>query len=205
MHRALRDGGGRQVCCAAVMCLGLWGQDTSDYLGDADPAVRACAALAPACAQNSQAADVVLKSLEDPWAAASWLTRPMPGLAHDLPAALLDAALRRGVAFEDVLPAAVKTLPLLRGSHGSYGFGGTEGASGLLALAFPDGIGPDTILDDNQRTLVEALARSNLSLAAPRDLAPGPWGPLTPEQISGVYLRSLMAPFRVSAEGNAGW
>lgn len=50
----------------AVLTLGAWGADTTGALSDPDPAIRACAALAPARAGDPRADAVILDALTDP-------------------------------------------------------------------------------------------------------------------------------------------
>ncbi|MGW6396489.1 HEAT repeat domain-containing protein [Streptomyces sp. NPDC055103] len=66
----------RRERAAAVLTIGAWGEDTTSWLADSDPAVRACAALSPGCSGNAEATRVVLEALLDPATVDSWFLEP---------------------------------------------------------------------------------------------------------------------------------
>ncbi|PYC84023.1 hypothetical protein C7C46_08060 [Streptomyces tateyamensis] len=65
--RSVATGDGtRRERAAAVLVLAGWAQDTAEWLTDPDPAVRACAALAPFPADDPRPTAVLLAALADP-------------------------------------------------------------------------------------------------------------------------------------------
>ena len=67
----------RDEAAVIVLAKGEAGGDTSEFLTHADPAIRACAALAPALSGDPEATRVLVESLDDPQEADRWFgTRP---------------------------------------------------------------------------------------------------------------------------------
>ncbi|WP_304454553.1 hypothetical protein [Nocardiopsis sp. YSL2] len=67
----------RDEAAVIVLAKGEAGGDTSEFLTHADPAIRACAALAPALSDTPEATRVLVEALDDPRAADQWFgTRP---------------------------------------------------------------------------------------------------------------------------------
>ncbi|MEU6169991.1 hypothetical protein [Streptomyces tanashiensis] len=101
------------------MTIGAWGEDITSRL--TDPAIRACAALSPGCAGNTEATRTILRALLDPAAIDSWFlepTRADPWAGNPLPYvegrlrhALLAVAIERADDFDELLPAAMASIP----------------------------------------------------------------------------------------------
>ncbi|KOX15409.1 hypothetical protein [Nocardiopsis sp. NRRL B-16309] len=62
----------RDEAAVIVLAKGEAGGDTSEFLTHADPAIRACAALAPALSGDPRATRVLVEALEDPREADQW-------------------------------------------------------------------------------------------------------------------------------------
>jgi hypothetical protein len=157
----------RHERAATILAIGVaWRQDTTDYLADPDPAIRALAALAPACADNPDATRVILDALTDPVAVDGWFARPLPEIPHRyVPGMLFNAVAERTSSIGELLPAALAVLPHLKGH---VQFDGFDGVSRLLSLVFPDGVPEsDDELTGDQEVFITALAASSLEVFAP--------------------------------------
>ncbi|MET9101535.1 HEAT repeat domain-containing protein [Streptomyces antibioticus] len=132
----------------AVLQLGTWGEDVSALLADADPAIRACAALAPAQAGDPAATAELLAALTRPRVADDWF----PGLHGWFRARLVAAAVERVATFEELLPQALAVLKVACDSTAEDDWGP------LLRKAFPDGRRSGDPLTDAQRRFLHALA-----------------------------------------------
>ncbi|QUX27235.1 hypothetical protein KGD83_18115 [Nocardiopsis akebiae] len=92
-----------------VLALGACGADTTEFLAHADPAIRACAALAPGQRANPVAAAELAAALADPEAADAWFTRrPSHFTGH------VRFALVRELAERSTAEDAARLLPVLR-------------------------------------------------------------------------------------------
>lgn len=145
----------------AVLTLGAWGADTTGALDDPDPAVRACAALAPTCAGDPRADAVVLDALTDPAAVDSWFPDPLPHQDGRFRYRLMATAIARAAAFEDLLAVALVWAPLAS----EYGVDSDWGP--LLAKAFPDPHTDGTELTGAQYAFLSAIADNDAC-----------WGPI---------------------------
>ncbi|MFD9409796.1 HEAT repeat domain-containing protein [Streptomyces sp. NPDC059989] len=151
----------RRERAATILAIGAWGDDTSNWLADPDPAIRACAALSPACADNPEATRTILHALLEPATIDSWFLEPtttdpwagnpLPHIEGRLRHALLAAAIDRATDFEELLPAALASVPYC--SNGTI----TEDWGPLLAAAFPSGYDPGTDLTPAQHGYLAAL------------------------------------------------
>ncbi|NKZ01254.1 hypothetical protein [Nocardiopsis alborubida] len=92
-----------------VLALGACGGDTTEFLTHADPAIRACAALAPGQRANPAATAELVAALADPDAADTWFTRrPAHFTGH------VRFALVRELAERSTAEDAARLLPVLR-------------------------------------------------------------------------------------------
>ncbi|WP_051950556.1 hypothetical protein [Actinacidiphila yeochonensis] len=130
LRGALADATERRERAAIAVTIGAWGQDTRDLLTDSDAAVRACAALASACAGDAEATREILRALCEPADVDSWFSEPLPYVEGPFRAALLSAAIER-TSFEELLPAALASVPLSSNLTAAHDWGP------LLAAAFP--------------------------------------------------------------------
>ncbi len=140
----------RERATVALM-LGRLGAQPYGLLADAHPAVRACAALAPAMAADPRAARELLTALADPHTADGWFEEPLPGLDGWFRFALVQAAVARVKDFTQLLPAALAVVPLAS----SYTVDSDWGP--LLQAAFPQPYAAGTPLSPAQRLFLAAL------------------------------------------------
>ncbi|WP_017569615.1 hypothetical protein [Nocardiopsis halotolerans] len=116
-----------------VLALGECGGDTTEFLTHADPAIRACAALAPSQRDNPVATGELVAALAGPAEADAWFTtRP----------AFFPARVRftlvRTLAERSTPEDAARLLPVLRAlAPLTSVLTAAEDAGPLLALAFP--------------------------------------------------------------------
>ncbi|MFD3688162.1 hypothetical protein ACFWTE_25465 [Nocardiopsis sp. NPDC058631] len=142
-----------------VLALGQVGGDTAEFLTHADPAIRACAALAPSQAGNPAATDELAAALADPAGADTWFgTRPafFPGRVRFTLARVLAERAAPSDA-ERLLPVLRAMVPL-SSTHVGAGDVGQ-----LLRVAFPsDGkAAVDADLTGVQRAYLAALLDNN--------------------------------------------
>ncbi|WP_328335985.1 MULTISPECIES: HEAT repeat domain-containing protein [unclassified Streptomyces] len=162
LRRLLTESPDRRERASTVLTIGAWGQDTTTWLEDPDPAIRACAALSPACADNTNATRTILRALLEPvvidsWfleptAADPWAGEPLPHIEGRLRYALLSAATERAADFEELLPAAMASVPFCSNLTIAKDWGP------LLATAFPSGYNQGTNLTLAQHRYLNALA-----------------------------------------------
>jgi len=155
------DAGGPDERAAMVLCLGELGLEPRQYLADPHPGVRACAALAPALADDASATAEILAALEDPLACQGWFTEPLPFKPGLIRFWLVAAAIERVDEFERLLPAALAVARVA----GKYTVNSDWGR--LLQAAFP---GPEPVsgpLPAAQRRYLRALV-GNEELWDPR-------------------------------------
>lgn len=155
----------RQERAVGVLALGHLGADTSSWLDDADPAVRACAALS--CRDDTRSTTILIEALTNPRAADGWFTDGLPLIQGRVRFRLLHEVLARGVPLTDLLPAALAIVQVASSYTADADWGP------LLQAAFPDvtfvpGVRPPppTKLDGAQRALLRALV-ANESLWDP--------------------------------------
>jgi hypothetical protein len=162
--RAVED---RDERANLVLALGRLGADTSRWLDDIDPAVRACAALW--LRDEARATAILVDALTRPRQADAWFTHGMPLLRGHVRFCLLREVLARRVPFADLLPAALAVVEVANGYTADADWGL------LLLAAFPGvrfvpGVRPPppATLDDAQRALLRALV-ANDSLWDPKN------------------------------------
>lgn len=97
---------------ALVLAIGELGLDTRAHLADPHPGVRACAALAPALADDPAATSEILAALADPAATDTWFTHRPPQLPTRIRFALVGAAIARVDDPDRLLPAALAIAPI---------------------------------------------------------------------------------------------
>ncbi|SDE47214.1 hypothetical protein [Rhodococcus tukisamuensis] len=115
---------------AAVLALGTVGADVSAWLADADPAIRACAALY--LPRSGQAAEELVRALTRPDEVDQWFGRRPSSFPMHVRFALLNSLLQRETSFAAVLPAAVATAQL------STPYTADNDWGPLLRAAFPE-------------------------------------------------------------------
>lgn len=162
LRRLLTESTDRRERAATVLTIGSWGEDTTGWLADPDPAVRACAALAPGCTGNSQATQVIFHALLEPAAvdawfrepttADAWVEDPLPQIDGRLRYALLSAAVERANHFEELLPVAMASVPFCSNLTVADDWGP------LLAAAFPTGYSRHADLTPAQHRYLSGLA-----------------------------------------------
>ncbi|MFF0110902.1 HEAT repeat domain-containing protein [Streptomyces hirsutus] len=162
LRRLLTESTDRRERANTILTIGTWGQDTTTWLADPDPAIRACAALSPACADNTNATQTILRALLEPvvidsWfleptAADPWAGEPLPHIEGRLRHALLSAAIERAADFEELLPAAMASVPFCSNLTVAQDWGP------LLAAAFPSGYDQGINLTPAQHRFLNALA-----------------------------------------------
>ncbi|GAA4135636.1 hypothetical protein [Actinomadura keratinilytica] len=154
VEQAARRAVHRDERAALVLSLGYLGDKPRGHLADPDPAVRACAALAPTLADDEAATEELLTALRRPAEADRWFTDRPPQIRAHVRFALLDAVLRRVADFERLLPAAVAIAAVTTPACADWDWGR------LLAAAFPspgDPPAPPARLTDAQRAYLRAL------------------------------------------------
>lgn len=145
-----------------ILTMGVWNEDTATWLADPDPAIRACAALSPGCAGNTDATRTILHALLEPTVIDSWFLEPtavdpwsgepLPHIEGRLRHALLSAAVERATDFEELLPVALASVPFCSNLTIAKDWGP------LLAAAFPAGYDQGTELTPAQHRYLSALA-----------------------------------------------
>ncbi|PDP87212.1 hypothetical protein CQJ94_13040 [Glycomyces fuscus] len=115
-----------------VLALGACGGDTTEFLTHADPAIRACAALAPGQRANPAATAELVAALSDPGAADAWFARrPAHFTGH------VRFALVRELAERSTAEDAARLLPVLRAlAPLTSSFAAEADAGPLLGLVF---------------------------------------------------------------------
>lgn len=154
LESAARRAGGRDERAGLVLALGELGAAPRDFLTDPDPAVRACAALAPALADDPVAARELWAAVADPAAADDWFTHRPPQFVGHVRFTLLRVARERATGFRELLPAALATARIAHGFSADWDWGP------LLAAAFPDPGDPPAPpgrLTEEQRAYLQAL------------------------------------------------
>ncbi|MFE7116115.1 HEAT repeat domain-containing protein [Streptomyces sp. NPDC057654] len=162
LRRLLTESTDRRERATIVLTIGAWGADTARWLTDPDPAIRACAALSPACAGNTEATRTILRALREPEVIDSWFLEPttidpwagepLPHIEGRLRHALLSAAIERAADFAELLPAALASVPLCSNLTIAEDWGP------LLAAAFPSGYDQSAKLSPAQHRYLSALA-----------------------------------------------
>ncbi|GAB2640621.1 hypothetical protein ABI214_00060 [Prescottella soli] len=115
---------------AAVLALGTVGADVGGWLADADPAIRACAALH--LPHSRQAAEELVRALTRPEEADQWFERKPSSFPMHVRFTLLNSLLQREVSFAAILPAAIAMTRL------STPYTADSDWGPLLRAAFPE-------------------------------------------------------------------
>ncbi|MEV8333069.1 HEAT repeat domain-containing protein [Streptomyces niveus] len=162
LRRLLAESTDRGERATTILTIGTWGEDTTCWLADPDPAIRACSALSPRCADNTMATQTILRALLDPAAVDSWFREPtvadpwagdpLPHIEGRLRHALLSAAIERAADFEELLPAAMASVPFCSNLTIAEDWGP------LLAAAFPSGYDQGAKLTPAQHCYLDAIA-----------------------------------------------
>ncbi|WP_051637518.1 hypothetical protein [Rhodococcus sp. UNC363MFTsu5.1] len=114
----------------AVLALGTVGADVSGWLADADPAIRACAALC--LPRSGEAAEELVRALTQPEAVDRWFERRPSSFPMHVRFTLLNSLLQRETSFAAILPAAVAIVQL------STPYTADNDWGPLLRAAFPE-------------------------------------------------------------------
>lgn len=155
LERAAREAADHNERCALVLALGELGAAPRGFLTDPHPAVRVCAALAPALDGDAAAVHEVLAALEDPVAADSWLAVQPRQIFGHLRFALVATAVRRARSFEEVLSPALAVAGMTSSWTVDLDWGP------LLAAAFPEPVAEPPVLTGAQRRYLEALVAND--------------------------------------------
>ncbi|MFW6641030.1 hypothetical protein ACOALZ_13440 [Nocardiopsis algeriensis] len=125
----------RDEGAAIVLALGQNGVDTAEFLSHADPAIRACAALAPGQSTNPAATRELAAALADPGAADAWFEDRPDRFCGHVRLTLVGVLAERSTPAdaERLLPVLQALVPL------SSTYTGAVEISPLPAPAFPDG------------------------------------------------------------------
>ncbi|SEL71927.1 hypothetical protein [Rhodococcus maanshanensis] len=115
---------------AAVLALGTVGADVSGRLADADPAIRACAALC--LPRSGEAAEELVRALTQPEEVDRWFERRPSSFPMHVRFTLLNSLLQRETSFAAILPAAVAIVQL------STPYTADNDWGPLLRAAFPE-------------------------------------------------------------------
>ncbi|MEV6302988.1 hypothetical protein AB0M02_26470 [Actinoplanes sp. NPDC051861] len=134
---------------ALVLSLGELGFRPGSFLDDPHPGVRACAALAPALADDPRATAELLAALADPSAIEGWFATRPPQFSMHVRFPLVHAAIARVDDPADLLPAALAIAPIA-GVHTVRDDWGP-----LLHAFFP--AGPGDALSPAQKHYLNAL------------------------------------------------
>jgi hypothetical protein len=150
----LAERAGTDERAAYVLTIGQLGGRPLQFLNDPHPGVRACAALAPALANDPNAIREILTALQDPAATEGWFQTQLPQFDGLVRFALVDAALARVDDFTALLPAA----RAVAGVASKYTVDRDWGP--LLAAAFP--APADSLeLTEAQRSYLHALVAND--------------------------------------------
>ncbi|MGO4205284.1 hypothetical protein AB4Z09_26810 [Rhodococcus sp. TAF43] len=115
---------------AAVLALGTVGADVSGWLADADPAIRACAAMH--LPSSGQAAEELVRALTQPEEVDQWFEQKPSSFPMHVRFTLLNSLLLRETSFAAILPAAVAMAQL------STPYTADNDWGPLLRAAFPE-------------------------------------------------------------------
>ncbi|WP_426502803.1 hypothetical protein ACPPVO_34885 [Dactylosporangium sp. McL0621] len=105
-------GAGPDERASVALAIGALAGAPRAYLRDPHPGVRACAALAPALADEPAALDELLAALADPTAPERWFADRPPHFHQHIRFALIAAATERAGDPERLVPAAVAAVAI---------------------------------------------------------------------------------------------
>jgi hypothetical protein len=152
---------GRDERAVVVLGLGDLGSDTTRWLSDDDPAIRACAALS--LTGSAEATAVLVEALQDPLAVDEWFTRRPSRFDMRVHFGLVANLLARDVGLAEILPAC---LPVVRVAEGGLWSDMTWGP--ILLRTFPGveflpGVRPDPPrnLNEAQKAVLRELVAND--------------------------------------------
>jgi hypothetical protein len=158
---AVESASGRDERAVVVLGLGDLGSDTTRWLSDDDPAIRACAALS--LTGSVEATAVLVEALQDPLAVDEWFTRRPSRFDMRVHFGLVANLLARDVGLAEILPAC---LPAIRVAQGGLWSDMTWGP--ILLRTFPGveflpGVRPDPPrnLDEAQKAVLRELVAND--------------------------------------------
>lgn len=158
---AVEAASGRDERAVVVLGLGDLGVDTTRWLSDDDPAIRACAALS--LTGSAEATAVLVEALQSPLAVDEWFTRRPSRFDMRVHFGLVANLLARDVGLAEILPAC---LPVIRVAQGGLWSNMTWGP--ILLRAFPGvefvpGVRPDPPrnLDEAQKAVLRELVAND--------------------------------------------
>lgn len=151
---------GRDERATAVLALGDLSADTTPWLDDFDPAIRACAALA--LPDDPRATDELIGALTDPHGVDLWFEDPPARFWGRVRFTLIDSLVSRGLPFERILPAAVAVAAVAHAMTANSDWGPLLQAA-FPAVEFTPGVrpAPPAHLSDAQRTFLRALVAND--------------------------------------------
>jgi hypothetical protein len=152
---------GRDERAVVVLGLGDLGSDTTRWLSDDDPAIRACAALS--LTGSAEATAVLVEALRDPLAVDEWFARRPSRFDMRVHFGLVANLLARDVGLAEILPAC---LPVVRVAEGGLWSDMTWGP--ILLRTFPGveflpGVRPDPPrnLNEAQKAVLRELVAND--------------------------------------------
>jgi hypothetical protein len=151
----IADHAGTDERAACMITIGQLGGQPREFLTDLHPAVRACAALAPALADDPIATQEILNALQNPAAVDGWFHLPLPQFEVHVRFALVEAALARVDDFAALLPAARAVAKVASKYTVDRDWGP------LLTAAFPAPVDDCRGLTEPQRSYLQALVAND--------------------------------------------
>ncbi len=152
---AIADRADTDERAACMITIGQLGGQPREFLADPHPAVRACAALAPALADDPAATREILQALRDPAATDGWFRLRLPQFDGHVRFALVDAALARVDDFAALLPAARAVAKVASKYTVDRDWGP------LLTAAFREPVRGNGSLTEPQRSYLAALVAND--------------------------------------------
>ncbi|MBL0888130.1 HEAT repeat domain-containing protein [Myceligenerans indicum] len=168
LSEALKAATARDERARLVLGLGDLAGDTTAWLSDDDPAVRACAAMA--LPRSPEATAILVDLLQDPLAADEWFDSPPSRFDIRVHFDLLANLLARDITPAEVLPACLAAIRVARGGIWSDMTWGPILAATFPGVVAPPGARPEppASLDEPQRAVLGALVEND-ALWDPRD------------------------------------
>jgi hypothetical protein len=160
---ALEAASGRDEHAVVVLGLGDLGADTTPWLSDDDPAIRACAALS--LTSSVEATAVIVEALQDPLAVDEWFTSRPSRFDMRVHFGLVANLLARDIGLAEILPACLSVVRVAKGGLWTDMTWGPILLRTFPGVAFLPGVRPDPPrkLDEAQKAVLrELLANDDL-------------------------------------------
>jgi hypothetical protein len=152
---------GRDERAVVVLGLGDLGADTTRWLSDDDPAIRACAALS--LTGSVEATAILVEALHDPLAADEWFTRCPSRFDMRVHFALVANLLAREASLAEILPACLAAVRVAQGGLWSDMTWGPILLRTFPGVEFLPGVRPDPPrnLDEAQKAVLRELVAND--------------------------------------------